>query len=237
MVPARLHIAGTPCTDFSLRGTQAGWQGPTFLAFLCWVCMRLDQQEETCIQENVKEFDTTLLQALVGHLYCLEVCQLNPSSFGFPVERERKWTIMRHKYKTKAWKQPFSIFTKLFVGNVGCGFSFPDKRPPWDAFFSARPDDLFRELEWACNRPESRAGGKNPFATLQDFLGALESDGKAVREAFLLSLTSTELEFLQGYRASKPYMAYSLNQNPQFSETTSSWATLHTVIRNGGVTW
>ena len=50
---AHLHVAGTPCTDWSQRGLMQKAEGCTWKAFLAWIARRWDYQEACLIQENV----------------------------------------------------------------------------------------------------------------------------------------------------------------------------------------
>ena len=120
------------------------------------------------------------------------------------------------------------------------GFSFPDDRPAWDVWFCASSEDLWKEFLWASRRPESRANGLDQkWESLCDFEKDLQNPSKAneMREEFLQCLTTVENGFLSFYRCERPGVCYSLNQNPEHCATDSTYATLHTVIRNAGVIW
>ena len=102
MQEADTHIAGTSCVDYSPRGTQGGDRGPTFVAFLAWIGMRLELQEAIIVHENVQQFDPAALVAYLGCLYYVDSAVLNPEREGWPVARVRRYTILRHKFKTTA---------------------------------------------------------------------------------------------------------------------------------------
>ena len=241
--PCKLHVAGTSCTDYSLRGEGLQECGKTRKPFQSWCGMRNDLEEDEVLHENVPGFEEKELHVHLGHRYHIDSVILNPSSFGFPVERPRKWTIMRHKLKTKAWKCPWNLFTTIFQAKPLLGFSFSDARPLWDVWFCASDQDLWKEFVWASSRPESRANGTNgaplKWKSFQDFKQALETPESSgeLRDEISRCLTTVESGFLANYRALAPGMAYSLNQNPEFTATDSTFTALHTLIKNAGVIW
>ena len=135
---ARIHIAGTPCTDFSKMGQQKEVSGGTTLHLLVWIGMRLKLQESVIIQENVVAFDTGFMAGFLGSLYYLDVAVENSLDFGFPVRRERKWTIMRHKVKTLSQRHPLNVFTRMFYRVARCN---------WNAFLRSTPEEIQAELD------------------------------------------------------------------------------------------
>lgn len=105
-----VHVAGTPCVDFSKRGSMLHELGNSYLAFLAWCSVRRRLGDKVVVQENVPEFPNELLERMLGDMYYLEWTTLNPVQYGFPIARGRKWVIMRHKLKTSAFLSPFSYF-------------------------------------------------------------------------------------------------------------------------------
>ncbi|CAE7035549.1 unnamed protein product [Symbiodinium sp. CCMP2592] len=238
---ARCHCGGTPCTDYSIRGLQLGTEGTTFVPFLAFCGMRIVLQEPVVIQENVDNFETDLLERYLGHLYHISVESLSPDQYGFPVLRPRKWTILRHKYKTSCWASPWSAFAKMFQSDMWFGAYasniFHDV-PAWVVYFDADADELFEELCWACSRPESLSKDSGcPFASAVELREAMLKDPEAVRSAFLAALTAAESSFLDHYQASRPGQVFALNQNPEVSLTASQQTHLRTIIRNTGILW
>ena len=242
--PARLHLAGTPCTDFSVRGEMMGLEGKTYLHLLAWASMRVHLGEPVVIQENVEGFSTEELERLLGHVYHVSASVLNPTSYGFPVARSRKWTILRHRWKTSAWTGPWSAFSKLFHADTWFGkyaeLMLQDRGiPAWDIYFSGSKEEMFEELSWACNRPDSqaRASGGNPFKTLAEFEKACMESPESVKDAFQQALNGMESRFLVDYSSQKPREAYSLNEDPNVTFTSSCQTHLHTLIKNAGLIW
>ena len=203
--------------------------------------MRRLLQEPICIQENVENFESDLLAIHLGDLFHISVELISPHQYGFPVLRPRKWTILRHKYKTNSWSSPWSAFAKMFQSDMWFGAytaEISGQVPAWEVFFDTSPEDLFDELSWACSRPESRSKATGcPFESAEAVKDALLHRPQDVRAAFLNALTEVESTFLLHYVSQRPGQAYSLNQNPQVTFTASSNDHLHTLIRNTGVLW
>eukprot|EP00439_Symbiodinium_sp_Y106_P019951 s1554_g2.t1 len=182
-----------------------------------------------------------LLQQVLGDMYFVQECILNPAHFGFPVVRERKWVLLRHKYKTGAFSSPMNLFTYMFTQDRCPKHDYTRTgMPAWDVYFAGRPEDMYQELLWACSRPESKAkttDGCSKFQSLAEFVQAYHTDFESVKDEFFRSLTETETRFLVEYRSLAPGMAYSLNQNPDSFANKSTPEHLQTLIRNGGILW
>ncbi|CAE7717129.1 unnamed protein product [Symbiodinium sp. CCMP2456] len=193
---ARCHCGGTPCTDFSSRGLQLRSEGKTFVHFLAFCGMRICLQEPVVIQENVENFETELLERYLGQLYHISVECLSPDQYGFPILRPRKWSILRHKYKTSCWASPWSAFAKMFQSDMWFGAYaryISDQVPAWVVYFDASAEELFEELCWACSRPESLSKDAGcPFASAVELKEAMLKNPAAVRSAFLAALTAAE---------------------------------------------
>ena len=114
------------------------------------------------------------------------------------------------------------------------------KVPGWDVYFqngapNAKP--LYEELLWACSRRETCASDGCRFKTLEQFSNALVNDYAAVQAEFYRCLTPSEQDKLTTYQGMNGGVCYSLNQDPDFGATMSTWQTLHTVIHNAGIIW
>ena len=70
------------------------------------------------LQENVASFPTSLLETILGALYHVEECLLNPSQFGFLVQRPRKCELLRHRLKTGVFASPLNIFFHMFFFKI-----------------------------------------------------------------------------------------------------------------------
>ncbi|CAE7199255.1 unnamed protein product [Symbiodinium natans] len=238
---ADLHVAGTPCTDYSQRGLMMREQGVTWKAFLSWISRRWDYQESLIIQENVINFDASTSEHFLGAIYFVSVALIDPNMYGMPITRPRQYCILRHKWKTGAALAPVNVFVEMFRAPVRFGEynqELAAMEPAWDSYFGSPAEDIWEELMWACSRPESRAKVDGcGIASLEAFKHALVNDVELVRKAFERALTTVEFNFLAEYRTRKTGGAYSLNQNPNFSATMSGWSKLHTLIRNAGILW
>ena len=222
--PADIHLAGTPCTDFSSRGNMQGFMGKTATHFFAWLAQRLRIQEPIIIQENVAGFITDVLQQAAGHLYDVQCVLLDPYQLGWPIGRVRKYTIMKHKIKAGYMRQPLSIFTHMFMRPPAP--TCVDNMPAWDMFLIAGPRELEEELLWASQRPQS---------TWQDS-DDTSLDPLAAR-SFHQVLTSTEQTFLTKYQAKAPSQVFQLNQNPDVMATVSETGRMFTIIKNAGLLW
>lgn len=238
-----VHVAGTPCVDFSLRGNQMQELGPAFLVFLCWCAHRREQQEAVIVQENVTAFPVQLLIDLLGDIYDIQSACINPASLGFPSQRSRQWVVMRHRTKTCGFSLSLDVFSKLFQAPLLFG-AFHDLRntmPGWSVYFQNTVESAFymlQELHWACSRRESSFDANTAMPTLDQFNDAvLKNSFETISAWFYNALTLAEQEQIVEYRAILPNMAYSLNQKADFSATASTWETLHTVIKNAGIIW
>ena len=66
---ATIHIAGTPCVDWSPMGSNKKGDGCTAVVFMVWVFMRLVVQEPIIVQENSDRLPVTVLERALGHMY------------------------------------------------------------------------------------------------------------------------------------------------------------------------
>ncbi len=236
-------MAGTPCVDFSPRGSSLKEQGEAFLCLLAWVAARRYHQEAVVLQENVKGFPIKLLLDLLGDLYAIENCMINPSNHGFPSERPRQYVVMRHLSKTSSFSCKLATWVNMFQAPSLFGLfeTLESWMPGWSVYFQNDEDAaayLFSELMWASSRSESgcREAGCR-FKSVEELNHALMNQYNEVKDEFYTALTKTEKAMLTDYKSISPSMCYSLNQNPDFGATTSTWETLHTVIKNAGIIW
>lgn len=86
---ADVHLAGTPSAAYSPRGDELGLEDLTVLVYLSWISQRRLLQEPWVVQENVPEFPTEHLRSMLGDLYEIMSCVLNPAMLGWPVQRVR----------------------------------------------------------------------------------------------------------------------------------------------------
>ena len=178
------------------------------------------------------QFDNAALCDALGDLYSIQCVVLDPSSLGWPVVRKRKYSLLRHKFKTGAFASPLNEFSRRFLNVAFATASLPDDVPPWDCFFVARPDELLGELLWAAQRPMSQY--KDRSDSDDDDLDPNDSTPSG---AFWLTLTETERSFLQNYLSTCKGMVVQLNQNPLVTGVSSTFENLATIIKNAGILW
>ena len=229
--PADLHIAGTPCTDYSPRGAMRGLDGPTTGFLFCWLAMRILLDDTYVLQENVVSFITSILSEVLGRKYHVDHIVIDAKCLGWPISRRRKYTILRHKLKCGAMSQPLNDFARIFLQDPNDvqnpqGEDLDDEVSPWwSIFFFAGPKELREELMWAASRPQSTWTGDT------DDLNPLDLKN------FWRVLTATEQQVLEQYRALAPGQCYQLNQNPEVTATTSTQRHMFTIIKNAGIIW
>ena len=234
---ADLHIAGTPCTDFSARGHQLGLEGPTTGLLFCWLILRILLQDKYVLQENVVSFVTDVIAAVLGRLYFIDQIVLDAKCLGWPVSRKRKYTLLRHRYKTGTMAQPLNVFSKLFLQDP------VDVQPAWQIFFVAGPRELREELLWAAQRPSS-TWNDSPESGLLVPAMCLERDGSEVNNSydgehgiFWQVLTDSERSKLRQFQKLAPGQIFQLNQDPDVTAPCSSNSHMFTIIKNAGVLW
>ena len=112
---ADVHIAGTPCVDFSNIGSRKGVTGKALLPFLTWVAHRRQLQEAAILHENVPTFPIELLKANLSDLYCIQSAVVSASALGHACDRQRRFTWMLHKrfviiHPGRAWSTDVERF-------------------------------------------------------------------------------------------------------------------------------
>ena len=230
-----IHLGGTPCTDFSARGTRDEMQGQTTWALMAWIAMRRDIQEPYWAQENVCEFPVSFLQEQLQDLYEVQSVVVDPATLGWPVTRRRQYVVGRHRQKTVPWNMRLDAFVSHFTHPPKCDTS--GVVPPWDIFFVASDHELRDELNWAGSRPTSAAAdahndSQSAFEQELERQFDLEDDN-----VFSNCLTYNEHRYKEKYESMSRNRCYSLSQNPQFGPNVCSWDHLNTILKNAGIIW
>jgi hypothetical protein len=191
-----------------------------------WLAQRLLIQEPFVLQENVVAFSPEIFKDVLT-MYWVDSTVLDAKHLGWPVNRRRRYTLLRHKLKTGAVASPMSLFTGLFAKPPPPQPAADSLPPAWDCLFVADLAELRSELLWAAGRPLSSWTG----STDPECLCPLDS------EAFYQTLTATEQRFLRIYRERCPGQVYQLNQNPEVTMTASTTESLPTIVKNAGILW
>lgn len=90
-----LHLAGSPCQDWSLFGKRKGFAGVTVRAFLTWCALMLSTLPHLIVHENVVGFPVSILGRLLGHYYSISHTTIWPGAVSrFPVRRDRSYAIL-----------------------------------------------------------------------------------------------------------------------------------------------
>ena len=197
--------------------------------------MRLKFQEPYILQENVPQFDTSILQEVLGHLYFIDCAMCDPSAFGWPIARPRKYTILRHRVKAYLMKQPFSVFVKMMQSHMPSIEPSDPSLPKWDIFFVAGKNELMEELSWASQRPTSEWHQYHDSSTFDP--SSVDVYDMTPSGPYWQALCSSEREHAEAYAQQYLGMAWSLNQNPKVTATRSTHSCFHTLIKNSGIIW
>ena len=74
-----IDVSGFPCIDWSPAGTQQGVFGSTFILLVGLLAWHRQRRTKLVFLENVPEFDTSILESLMGDLYTMKVFYIEPS--------------------------------------------------------------------------------------------------------------------------------------------------------------
>ncbi len=144
---ARLHIAGTPCTDFSSLGAMLAKNGPTISFFLVWTQMRYELMEELILLENVPNFPLELLRQLFSFAYDIHSIVLCATQFGKSMRRRRRYTLLVRRAVVELTR-PLSATVELFGRERAPSHT-------WHDFLCANTGELCSELRWAYSREDT----------------------------------------------------------------------------------
>ena len=207
--PGSIHWAGTPCVDFSPMGSQKGGEGKSALCFATWCALMLLCLPPLIIHENSHRFLVEILIRIFHKFYVIESFIVCASSYGNPIRRRRRWSVLRlkgsvHKIGTASME---TVLSHLFRND----------HHDFTAYLVADRASFDADLAWASSRPTSACKeGK-------EVKSGTDSNGKDY-VSFRDALTSMESEFLNGYIAgdsSAGKKIHNLSQDP-FSRPISS---------------
>ena len=220
---ASLHVAGTPCVDYSSSGKRSGILGGTLLPFLAWVGQRRTLQEPAILHENVQQFAPELLDKFLGDMYTIQSCVFNAAVLGHACDRERRLTWMLHKGHVNVspqnnWPESLPFFVRT------CTFT-------WEAYCVSTAEEREEEIRWAAGRQSIIKIMATDRTTSCSFTWPAWKDMR-----FAEALTDRELDFLKGYLQllhSRAGFVVQLNQNPEHhSNYNRSRHRLQTITRN-----
>ena len=212
MPSSRLHITGTPCTDFSTQGKGDGLDGVTMKYLLVWCRIMLELRIPIIVTENVKTFPWKKLHAYLPG-YSAQTVVLRNTEFGHAVERCRRYTVF-HLSCLVELSRPLADMPTVF--HRVCAPSHT-----WHDYIQAETPELNAELVWA-----------SPHGA-----PALTTTDEAAFERCLIG--RYEGKHLDAFKSMCPRgRVYTLSQNPAAGRATYSRKdVLHTVIANVQLNW
>ena len=89
---ASIHIAGTPCTAYSMAGLMDGETADSYGHFLSWCGLRAEIEEPVIIQECTDDMPRDDFLSLLP-MYHWDFIVLCPTQFGHPIRRKRQWAV------------------------------------------------------------------------------------------------------------------------------------------------
>jgi len=189
--------------------------------------MRRLLREPVIIQENVPEFNWHMLCEIFEDMYIVVSTCVDPATLGWPVQRERRITIMMDRRVVNHILIDWCLFSNA-IRRV-CNIS-------WVAFMVAGHDILQREKEWAATLPTCVSNVVTMCSLSQQHRTvACESEWTKL-------LSSESVDFLCGYRMrfqkANKIMACNLSQDPVEHPTYSvAEEPLPTLICNSPMLW
>ena len=204
-----LHIAGTPCKDFSSQNNNhpGAEFGPGMKYLFVWMGLKL-LLIPLIITENVPSFPIRIFETFLP-MYAVYSTVLSNTDFGHCVERRRRYTVLCLKTTLTLTRSLSDIVSVL--GRVR------SSTHTWSEYVVASNDELRQELTWASTRKGSHR--ITPLA-LTD------------HDCFVHALLPWELENLRTAQRHKRGAVYTLSQNADHRKCWSSDDVLHTVIAN-----
>ena len=112
-----VHVAGSPCVDFSPFGRRRGCTGPSMILFMLWSAMI-----KTCLPccvfyENVVQFPVQVLIHVLGHLYCVSTILVDAATWMGAVRRKRRHAVLTRRGHAHL-RRPLSEFGNWHIGTV-----------------------------------------------------------------------------------------------------------------------
>jgi site-specific DNA-cytosine methylase len=212
-----LHVAGSPCVDFSSMGAGLGKDGPIASAFMAWIALVLLLNFSVIIHENVNGFPDKLFE-LLSERYVIHQIPVDALSLGWPVNRNRCYRVMVHKHKVNALLAPLDVVARLFER---------DLRMCWREFLVASTAELESELCWATRRPGAM------HAVIPELMSFFQPDTDTT---FVQALNEFEQRNLLGYlRTTGRGLVHCLRQTFADHGVFSTMEVLKTITKNAGL--
>jgi len=144
---ADVHVAGSPCVDFTLFNNDAmELQGPMLAVFMAWISQRRRLQEPFILHENVvgihTSSTTTPIEQGLGDMYVVQTVIMDAFELGHPVSRERRLTWLLHKAHVRVapstpWPESKCLFLRILDPSV-----------TYHIYLVAGEHELQADLDW-----------------------------------------------------------------------------------------
>ena len=208
-----LHVAGTPCKDFSTQNnSRPGLGGKTTRHLLIWVALMRLVLPQIIICENVPSFPPRILVKYLP-MYSIDTVVLSNLGFGHCIERRRRYTTLHLRTEVRLVRELASIEPCL-------GRDKDPESHTWPQYLVAQEGELSQELGWA----NARFPGAAPSTMSDD-------------DAFYKALNHWERDHLNKAKAKAPAQCYTLSQDPDKRKCWSSSDHIHTLIANTHMLW
>ena len=218
MPTACLHVAGTPCVDWSsMPGSSHSKEcGNSALPFYAWAALRYLVQDLVIVHENVPSFDPSLLEYLLGSVYVVCSLIIDLVQLGFPCRRKRRITILIHR---QCVADTISPWTDSLVARCHRRLNLCFR-----SLLISTQEEQQAELDWAQTRKDLVGNDKK----IKDALDVQASP-------FVQALTTWELQNLRHSRRRYPRCAYMLGQDAVVFGNHSGLNELQCLIKNVGL--
>lgn len=157
---ADVHVAGTPCPDFSTFSNKPNeFQGDQLPCLMIWIGQRLLLQEPFILHENVPGINASTiapLEELLSPMYIIQTCVFDSYNLGHPCHRVRRLTWLLHRSKVIISPSvPWTFAIERFFRDLKCSYH---------VYMIADDQQKHEELSWCLSRTNS--GGDS--VTLED---------------------------------------------------------------------
>ncbi|CAE7909469.1 unnamed protein product [Symbiodinium microadriaticum] len=215
----RIHVAGSPCIDFSRRGKRQGAAGPTAVVFAIWMAHFLRSNVPILIHENTPDFPDALLLDPLHYFgsrrWKMVVFNLCPTMFNIPAKRQRRYSVVwdagrisfggSYKEFVDLWVQECDKKGGIFfrAGQAFSGEESKTKHQSLAKYNDIRVDKMLqnpRNEAWAIGDLSQRP----PWGSLEMFLPTLTTGSQIYHLGKQKYLTASEALESLGFDAETP---------------------------------
>eukprot|EP00974_Lingulodinium_polyedra_P106983 10356277-Lingulodinium_polyedra.AAC.1 len=72
VVSTTMHIAGSPCVDWSSQGLRKREDGPNMICTMAWVAQRYEAEDAIVFNENVRQFPPDVIMNVLTDKYIIQ---------------------------------------------------------------------------------------------------------------------------------------------------------------------